>query len=617
MTIKRGLAVAAALAAASAGLVSAHTASAAPLAVATFAPAGTVAPSPASGTSTTAITLSPPGGASCAGDSVSGGYRWQTFMVPSTVDPSTIVFGANGPTGAGQMPLYNTSGSAVKNVNTGLNTGTGGLLTPIPLYDFGTSLPAAGKYWIGYACSVSGVTDKIWSGAITIGASSAYSTGWAPDAPVVSALTAGDGSLHGTFTEAAGNPAITGFTVTATPASGPVVTASLGAGATSFTVTGLTNGVLYSVTVGATNSVTTTTSSVVTGTPAPLPFAGATPFAAVGGAKSVVLNWTAPAGETQTRTGYTLTATIHGGAVVSGSPFTLAASAITYTLSDLSANTQYDFTLTATYAGLYTGTTVSTIATALDAQIIVQDVTVIRPVGALVLTQVCGEYGALPQRAATAQFPLLLTSTSGVTGSGTAPTTPTLGGTADGQFPSYPDPRALDTNPASPTYGQTLPAPTYPTHCGINLGEAKLITKDQITPILGATNNLAGQYFSAYGQLNQVTVLDARDVDSGWTLNATMSAFTQGSVTFSGNHLGWNPQVTHQSGNTFGEYSMTAAAGSAVQPMGAGLGTSQTLATAPVGHGLGIAQLDARLELLLPIWVKSGAYTGTLTFSFI
>jgi len=629
MTITRGLAVAAAVAAASAGLVS-TSASAAPLAVAAFASSGSVAPSPASGTSSTVFTLTPPAGAACAGDSVSGGYRWQTFLVPSTVDPSTITFGATGPAGAGNAPLYDSTGSAVINKNTGLNTGSGGLLTPIPTYNFATGLPAAGKYLAGYACTIGGVPQKLWAGAITIGAASAYSTGWAPDAPVVaSPLTFGDGTLAGTFTEAVANPAITGFTVTATPTSGPVVTAALAAGATSFSLTGLTNGVTYSVTVGATNSVATTTSTAVTGVPNPAPCAAATPSATPGSSK-VSLTWTAPtcAG---TLTGYTLSYNdvTTGGAVATQS---LAAAATATTVSGLTPGDNYSFSLQAFYNSPYTGlASAGVTSTPLASAVLIQDVTVTRPVGALVMTQACGANGGLPARAATANFPLDLAAVNAVSIGSGVPTAPTIGGVADPNFNgNYPYPVDASGN-----------ALVYTTHCGLNLGTAKLITQDNVNPALakGSSRNLAGQYFSASGSLNQVTLTDTRDLDAGWHVTGTMSAFvkTGGSNTnvkqaFSGDHLGWNPQLTAYSGNTFNQYAMQPTVGAAVEPnpqstaaagninpllatTGQALGAGKNLAQAPANHGLGMAMLDARLELLVPVYAESGVYTGTLTIT--
>ncbi|MFM2076852.1 MAG: hypothetical protein RJA49_742, partial [Actinomycetota bacterium] len=81
---------AAVIAVASVGLISADV-SALP---AGTPPAGTNTLTPASGTQASTFNLAPPAGAACAGDSASGGYRWQTFMVPTSVDAGTLTYTA-------------------------------------------------------------------------------------------------------------------------------------------------------------------------------------------------------------------------------------------------------------------------------------------------------------------------------------------------------------------------------------------------------------------------------------------------------------------------------------------------------------------------------------------
>jgi hypothetical protein len=49
-----------------------------------------------------------------------------------------------------------------------------------------------------------------------------------------------------------------------------------------------------------------------------------------------------------------------------------------------------------------------------------------------------------------------------------------------------------------------------------------------------------------------------------------------------------------------------------------GLGTGRVLATAPAAAtARGVAQLDARILLLIPVSAATGTYTGTLTLSAI
>jgi hypothetical protein len=158
----------------------------------------------------------------------------------------------------------------------------------------------------------------------------------------------------------------------------------------------------------------------------------------------------------------------------------------------------------------------------------------------------------------------------------------------------------------------------YPTHCGINLGIGKLIT----------TGTEAGKYFAAVGRINQVTLVDTRDSDSQWTVNGAMSNFSNGLAgplnSFTGNYMGWTPVKTSDSGLTLGNYDQNVVAGATVAPSGAsptgptvGLGSNKVLASAAVGQGLGIAVLDARLKLFIPLTAKNGIYTGTLTFTAV
>jgi hypothetical protein len=276
---------------------------------------------------------------------------------------------------------------------------------------------------------------------------------------------------------------------------------------------------------------------------------------------------------------------------VTGSPF--AATASPGTVTGLAAGTSYSFTVTAQYAAPNTGTPANVTFFASGAQVVIQDVTVVRAAGALILTQRCGVFGPLNGVSLNsipgfeAGFPAA-TALGGTVG--TAPTTGAApGGPADPQFGSYPFPST----------------PQYPTHCGLDLGTSSYVT----------TGPLAGQYYAANGRLNQVTVADNRDASfGGWTVNGTMSGFTNGgSGTFSGDNLGWIPQVASASAG------QVVTAGGSVTPLTVGgLGTGRVLATAPAAAtARGVAQLDARILLLIPVSAATGTYTGTLTLSAI
>src|SRR5882672_3835949 len=103
----RVVAVAAAVAAASVGLISASASALPPGSPS----AGAVSVNPATGNSATTMTISPPGGAACPADSATGGERWQTFMVSASVDEGTLTYTAAGPAAQGTafvQPLFST-----------------------------------------------------------------------------------------------------------------------------------------------------------------------------------------------------------------------------------------------------------------------------------------------------------------------------------------------------------------------------------------------------------------------------------------------------------------------------------------------------------------------------
>ncbi|MEQ1703587.1 MAG: fibronectin type III domain-containing protein, partial [Ilumatobacteraceae bacterium] len=231
------------------------------------APNGPASLSPASGNSSTAMTVLPPSGAVCPGDTATGGYKWATFMVGAGIDPATLTYTSTGPSSATAgfvQPLFTTGFSPIVNKNTAVTTGLVTGLSTSSLGLFAPGFVPAGTYQVGIACYLAGATVSYWSAPMTITTNVAtggpaqisYAFGAVPAAPVLGGtLTAGDQSLDGSFTVAAAVPAITGYTVTAVPTSGPTVTLSLAAGATTFSLTGLVNGMQYAVTVVATNTV--------------------------------------------------------------------------------------------------------------------------------------------------------------------------------------------------------------------------------------------------------------------------------------------------------------------------------------------------------------------------
>jgi large repetitive protein len=569
--------------------------------------AGAVTLTPSTGTSGTTFglgfTSSPQ---ACPGDNTAG-YLWHTFLTPLANDPATLTYSPSGvPSGTGSVNLRDPSGIQIRNQAPTLTDGF--VLPPAAVsfssVAFGTLTP--GAYWIGIACALPDAgsvnqTVKYWATGITITASAGsgpnnftYAVGARPSAPTITSVTPASGQLTVNFNTVTSSPAVTFYTATAVPAVGPTVSAT---GATSpIVLAGLTNGSSYSVTMTATNSVGTSdpSSPPVVATPniqgqPPVQLLVATP-----GPQQCTVTFAAPAGGLAP-TGYAISVT----GPSTTQTFNLGTTPpFSQLVSSLTPGGSYTVTVTPQHAAPNFGTPSTTTCVPFSNQSIVQQITVARPQGFLVLTQRCGKFGPLAADAADAAFPGYPKDLTALAAAGTG-VSPTLGpngtGGPDPQFANYPNP-----NPA-----------TYPTYCQIDLG----------TATLQSTGSFAG-YYAADGRLNQVTVFDARDTDNGWTLNGTVSAFTAtapATDSFSGNYLGWTPTVTATS--TTAGYTHTVSAGPAVDPgqgvfSGSGLAGGSRLAAAPAGHGLGFADLDARLKLLIPASVPAGTYHANLTLSF-
>jgi hypothetical protein len=349
--------------------------------------------------------------------------------------------------------------------------------------------------------------------------------------------------------------------------------------------------------------------------PVGAPFDAPTGFSVSLGANSAVFTWTAPMGEVALRTGYQLSGVdVVTGTAVTGSPFTVAPDATTATITGLTTGSAYAFVLRATYDAPWTGTPTRPVT--LIAQSAADTSGALAPVSTptgLVLTQMCGRHGALPARLPSASFPIPLPAEPAA-GVGTAPL---VGGVGDPAAGLYPFPTTVDTATGSPTNGETVPSASYPSTCGLDFAEAKLIANDTVHLGVGEPGNLDGQYMVASARLNQITVVDVRSADSGWTVSARMSDLSTGDggarKAFSAAHVGLDPVVSSASGPSLPGYSMTVTAGTSVEPMSPGLAGFHPIATAPAGHGIGVAVLDARLTVLVPVWAVSGTYRGTLT----
>ena len=562
--------------------------------------------------------------AACPGDA-SAGWNWGAFVAPSSADIGALFFNGGGiiqtPSGGNAALFRNLRIGGTAITNQPLNP-VDGLLNPSTLNSVNLTGAALinGTYNLVVACRNDGVigasaafqVGKFWSTPITVAAETGagvnnYNFGQ-PAAPTASVLSFGSVTPTGgvvNFTKPAAIPAVSSYTANVTPSGG---TAVVNATAGTITLSGLTTGTPYSVELTSTNGqLPNNPSGSVTVTPAnavpPAPVA-----TAISKAGKATINWTAPASG-PTPIGYTVTFATAPGAlpapIVLGNVLTTGD--VTLPVGDFSASVK------ATYAvsDFITAPLASNVVTfkSLPNALIEQEITVQRQqLNALILTQRCGVNSELPSEGPTARFPGVSVIPA-VTGNGNPPTKtdPVTGLQVPvTNFTEYPIPVS----------------PDYPTRCALNLSTPQLITS-------GA---LRGQYFTATGAINQVTVADFRDADNGWTLTGTMGNFTDGgSNSFPGNYLGWNPATPIVSPVTAEGYAQTVTSGANVQPgdgvggtfgTTGGLGGGGVLATGasgvdatPLTGGTGIADLNARVKLLIPTTANAATYKGILTFT--
>ena len=632
----------------------------------------TIGMSPANGLSGTTFGLNFSSFAACPGDNVSlggGAWSWSTFIVPTGTDIGALTFGGSGspippatlPSGqtvAQFRPLSQPDGTIIRAVGPG--TGDGSIAAPAGLWLGNSPLPN-GRYQVGIACYdgnsgfTAGVanglpanlTGRYYSTPITVTSNAvvpvtnpqgyAYQFGASPVAPVVTggAVTATTAAL--TFSHANSTPAST-YTVQVTPAlpAGGTATVSgvvVGATSTTGTVTlaNATTGQAYSVTVTASNGVLpNAVSNAVSVTPiaAPQPVITPTFTPGIGSGTVNIPALTISGTRTALPTSYTLTVT-PAPTVAGNASFTIpfVAGPIPQLVNGLTAGTVYTFSLAPTYAAPNSGpqppaANTFVTGTSNSAQVVQQRITVVRPVGQLILTQRCGVNGALDGVPATDAFPGFPTALTPLAASASQTgTAPDIGvgavpGTTAGTFPAPGfGPNATPT-PDGQFNNYPFPSPAaYPTECGVNLGTATIVS----------TGTLAGQYYAASGFINEVTVSDLRDTDPGFEVRGQMSNFvgtTSASNIISGNYLGWNPQIQNVTPPTATGYTQAVTAGAGVLPgtgvvSGSGLGSGRRLAIALPNKGLGVSQMDARLRLLIPVTAVNDTYTGIMNFTVV
>jgi len=119
-----------------------------------------------------------PAGASCPGDTASGGYHVNSFIVPASVDPAALTYQAGLPV-SGSTTYYNlddTTASPYQLENTApaVPPAVTGQVQPLPQFEFFKDFRspvnlASGNYLIGFACAdTNGNTQALWDAPVTL-----------------------------------------------------------------------------------------------------------------------------------------------------------------------------------------------------------------------------------------------------------------------------------------------------------------------------------------------------------------------------------------------------------------------------------------------------------------
>lgn len=243
------------------------------------------------GGSKTQFTIKLPHGAACKGDSANDGYRWQTYMVPSSVDPSSLQFDNTGPApntlGNGfRQPLYDPAGSPVNNMQTSnADTPPGpGPILNIPNFDFEVYMPGnvpAGDYNVGVACTLGAPSatqlDRWWNAQLRVAANTADSPAQIGFTVLASQSTTTSSSLSSSTssTTAGSGDSSTTSTTQVSGGGGDSTTSSTSAGDTSTTSAGSSDTSGSSTSLGDTS--TTTDYSTTSGSTTNLARTGSSP----------------------------------------------------------------------------------------------------------------------------------------------------------------------------------------------------------------------------------------------------------------------------------------------------------------------------------------------------
>jgi hypothetical protein len=125
------------------------------------------------GGSATPFALRLPESSTCPGDSANDQWRVETFVVPESVDPASLVYASSGPMGEGLWPLFDvdTRRYSAELLPENPQPGQPARVQPLPDFSFGVFAPGdfpAGSYRVGVACTYFGWTGKYWQQMIVI-----------------------------------------------------------------------------------------------------------------------------------------------------------------------------------------------------------------------------------------------------------------------------------------------------------------------------------------------------------------------------------------------------------------------------------------------------------------
>jgi uncharacterized repeat protein (TIGR02543 family) len=187
-----------------------------------------------------------------------------------------------------------------------------------------------------------------------------------PGAPTsVTATSSASGVATVSFTAPASNgSAITGYTVTSSPAG---ATCTVGANATTYSCSGLTDGTAYTFSVVATNSIGNSSAAAAAAVTPQGAASAVTTISAVGGDGSAVITFSGASANGSTITSYTVQAYDSSGSAVSGATCTATTSATSgsCTITGLTNGSQYTFkAVTNSTANSSSVSSVASIATA-------------------------------------------------------------------------------------------------------------------------------------------------------------------------------------------------------------------------------------------------------------